>query len=159
MLKELLNNGGSANAMQDHTHPIQCCINNIIFYTNSTPAHLNLNRTSPYRSNNDVKSACNMACFIELICNGARYNIDDEYVAYTSRNKALYEHKHFSIFSSISKQDYYNNLFNKIKQRWWVTKIFRSKWYENSMKTVYKPVVGKGYQKCILDLQSNKWFI
>lgn len=145
IVRDLLWHGADANFQYDQLHPIMWCITNIATYAFPRPMRMSIQFSGYLGLQSKVIPGANLTCFILLITNGARYKPDNMLIKHIEQHNELKDHKHYAIMSSQEQQEYYANLFTRIKERWWVRKVIRSNWYDRAMQKVYKPGVGAGY--------------
>ena len=79
---------------------------------------------------------------------------DNMLIKHIEQHSEIKDHKHYIMMSSQEQQEYYANLFTRIKERWWVRKVIRSNWYDRAMQKAYEPGIGAGYFSAMSDIDN-----
>lgn len=154
IVRELLIYGANPNIECDQLHPIMCCLTNIATYAFPRPMRMSTRFSGYLGLQAKVSPSLNLECFLILIIHGSRYKCNNELTWHIEQHVELKNHKHYKIMSSHNTQEYYAELFNRIKTRWWVRKIILSSWYERAIQKVYAPGKGVGYFSTMHDIDN-----
>ena len=154
IVRELLLHDANPNVEFDQLHPIMCCLTNISTYAFTRPMRISTKFSGYLGLQAKVNPSLNLACFLILITHGSRYKCSNELVWHIEQHIEIKNHMHYKIMSSCTAQEYYADLFNRIKTRWWVRKIIHSAWYERAIKKVYEPGHGVGYFSTMNDIDN-----